>query len=173
MAKKKFYLDMEFNQRNVGGHTVFEMISIGLIDEDGRTYYAVSNEFNLKAAQENQFVNDVVLPRLGLPQTEWKSKDQIRQEVLDFIGCDEKNQALIHYWWIPHDFMLLSDLLGEGDFMNMPPQIDRIGVNVAQTWKELGSPHIKLSVDSDEEHNALVDAIWLKEAHEKLLKLQP
>ena len=39
---------------------VTELISIGMINDDGQEYYAVSSEFNLKAAQENRWVRDNV-----------------------------------------------------------------------------------------------------------------
>lgn len=69
-----YYLDQEFHEYfkkpikwlptignfNKPYHTI-ELISIGIVAEDGREYYAVCNEFDLKAAQNNTWINDNVL----------------------------------------------------------------------------------------------------------------
>lgn len=51
----KYYIDTEFlegSQKTFFGHTkpTIDLISIGIVAEDGREYYAISNEFNFKEA---------------------------------------------------------------------------------------------------------------------------
>jgi hypothetical protein len=69
-----YYLDQEFHEYfrkpipwlptignfNKPFHTI-ELISIGIVAEDGREYYSVCNEFNLKAAEKNKWLNENVL----------------------------------------------------------------------------------------------------------------
>ena len=51
----KYFLDTEFiegNQKRFFGKTkpTIDLISIGMVAEDGREYYAISKDFNLKEA---------------------------------------------------------------------------------------------------------------------------
>lgn len=61
-------LDTEFNEQNLPPVKAFgvDFISIGLtnIDRDHENFYAVSRQFNEKAARSNVFVNEAVLPKL-------------------------------------------------------------------------------------------------------------
>lgn len=173
---RNYYLDLEFNQRVIdfeNGHVVYDLISVGLVDEAGRTYYAVSNEFNLEAARENEFVKDTVLPRLDMPESGRKTRAQIRKEILDFIGNEPDEKAFIHFWHIPQDWVLFSDLMSEGNFMQLPKNIINFPRNLTETWMTLGRPDILPQVDSDKEHNSLVDAKWLAKVHEVLKAYRP
>jgi len=72
-----------------------DLISIGIVAEDGREYYAVSTEFNTKDA--DQWVKDNVIsklpcrypgqhdsPRLKAEAILWKTNKQIAEEIIDF-----------------------------------------------------------------------------------------
>jgi len=67
----KYYLDTEFHefkkQASLLGVSVgkpvdtIELISIGIVAEDGREYYAICNEFDFNAAWENKWLKEYVL----------------------------------------------------------------------------------------------------------------
>lgn len=62
----KYFFDTEFHERIKKPwfgkkYHLMELISIGIIDEDGRTYYAVSSDFDLKAAWKNDWLRENVL----------------------------------------------------------------------------------------------------------------
>lgn len=62
----KYFFDTEFHERIKKPwfgkkYHLMELISIGIVDEDGRTYYAVSSDFDLKAAWNNQWLRENVL----------------------------------------------------------------------------------------------------------------
>ncbi len=62
----KYFLDQEFMSGFVkplfGKERHFiDLISIGLVSEDGREYYAVSNEFNLKVVWSDDWLRENVL----------------------------------------------------------------------------------------------------------------
>jgi hypothetical protein len=116
----KFFIDTEFheyekeawkNEMEMIKVPTIELISIGIVAEDGREYYAVSNEFDLQAAWNNEWLRENVLPNLlevpGVIHAEYAGKDtyvptikdaifaverigktrkQIRNEILEFIG---------------------------------------------------------------------------------------
>ena len=51
----KYFIDLEFlegTQKKLFGETkpTIDLISIGIVCEDGREYYAISKDFNLKEA---------------------------------------------------------------------------------------------------------------------------
>ena len=79
----RYFLDTEF----IESPCRIDLISIGIVSEDKREYYAVSNEFD--ASKANDFVKSNVLPELPpLDSILWKTRDQIKQDILDFIGND-------------------------------------------------------------------------------------
>lgn len=53
----KYFLDTEF----VESPCTIDLISIGIVDESGREFYAVSREFNLNRAWKHDFVRNNVL----------------------------------------------------------------------------------------------------------------
>lgn len=62
----KYFFDTEFHERikkPLFGkkYHLMELISIGIVDEDGRTYYAVSSDFDLSAAWKNEWLRENVL----------------------------------------------------------------------------------------------------------------
>lgn len=62
----KYFLDTEFlegPQKKWFGWSkpTIDLISVGIVAEDGREYYAVSKDFNLKAAWKNEWIRDNVL----------------------------------------------------------------------------------------------------------------
>lgn len=79
--------DTEFNEQYLAPTKRFgvDPISIGLvnIDKPTQTYYAVSNQFNRRAAVANEFVAEHVLPKLQGEKR--KSLDKIAEEVKAFI----------------------------------------------------------------------------------------
>ena len=114
----KYFLDTEFHEykkKFLFGKPVdtIELISIGIVAEDGREYYAVCNEFDLKSSWDNEWLRENVLSPIHKElnssmgsyhrthhwkTTEWsykglkrllkwqgKSKFQIRDEVLKFV----------------------------------------------------------------------------------------
>lgn len=106
----KYFLDTEFHEHKKPvkflGITIakvwtIDLISIGIVAEDGRTYYAINRDLNLKYAKKNKWLNDNVLkklpakrelyppfgsPRLWQESMRWLPMEQIRQEVIDFCG---------------------------------------------------------------------------------------
>lgn len=91
----KYYLDTEFHEYAkipLFGKPVntIELISIGIVAEDGREYYAICKEFDIKAAWNNYQIEEEVNTVGFGPNTEI-TKDKvywIRQNVLKPIFCE-------------------------------------------------------------------------------------
>ena len=77
----RYFYDTEFIE---DGRTI-ELISIGVVAEDGREYYAVSTEFDPERA--GSWVRANVLPKLPPPASQlWRSRSQIRADLEKFFG---------------------------------------------------------------------------------------
>ncbi|MDA3854644.1 MAG: 3'-5' exoribonuclease [Candidatus Woesearchaeota archaeon] len=57
----KYFLDTEFHEYKKKGIDTIELISIGIVGEDDRVYYAISKDFNLKDAWNNEWLRENVL----------------------------------------------------------------------------------------------------------------
>jgi hypothetical protein len=79
----RYYLDTEFIDH---GRTI-DLISIGIVAEDGREYYAISREFDPNAA--NDWVRAHVLATLEPPSAGvWKATTRIRDDLVAFVGAE-------------------------------------------------------------------------------------
>ena len=71
----RYFYDCEFIE---DGHTI-DLVSIGMVAEDGREFYAVSTEFNPDKA--GPWVRANVLPKLPSPASKaWRSRNRIRTD---------------------------------------------------------------------------------------------
>jgi|JI10StandDraft_1071094.scaffolds.fasta_scaffold01403_5 hypothetical protein len=155
---RKAYFDTEFIQydlRRLGGIKVpvAELISIGIVDDTGRTYMAVSSEFNYAAARRNEWVARNVLAKLP-PQSTWKSRKQIREEICAYLA---EQPTRMHYYLIPNDAVLLDQLVCER-FDDLPKGLLRPYVNLGQEWHNISRPDI--FPPKENEHDVLCDARW-------------
>ena len=85
----RYFYDTEF----IEDGTTIELVSIGIVAEDGREYYAVSTDFD--ATRANEWVSVHVLdklPRAGHPS--WKPSEQIRDEVYAFLTAGRTRPEL-------------------------------------------------------------------------------
>src|SRR5258705_11446891 len=76
----RFFYDCEF----IEDGRVIDLVSIGVVDEHGREFYAISTEFDDRAAVP--WVRRNVLDRLPSPgDPAWRSRARIRDELLEFL----------------------------------------------------------------------------------------
>jgi hypothetical protein len=144
----RYFYDTEFIE---DGRTI-ELVSIGIVAEDGREYYAVSTDFD--PAKANAWVRENVLDKLPSPRDAvWKSKDTIRAEVLDFLSKD-KTPIQLWAWVGAYDHVVLAQLWG--DMASLPRSIPRYTRELRQYWEFAGRPQLPAIPDSN--HDALVDA---------------
>lgn len=154
--KAKFFFDTEF----IDG-VVPQLISIGIVDDAGREYYAVSNEWSI--ADCNPWVRQHVLPKLPPPET-WKSRQQIRDEIVAFVNA---RNAPPEFWgyFVAWDWILLCGLFGA--MLCTPAGWPNLAYDVVQYATFLGKRWPLLPKPKDA-HDALVDARWTKRMYEVL-----
>ena len=148
----RYFYDTEFIE---DGRTI-ELISIGVVAEDGREYYAVSAEFDPERA--GRWVRANVLPKLPPPASPlWRSRKQIRLDLEEFLRVSDVGATEpIELWaWVgAYDHVALCQLWGT--MPALPPAIPRFTRELRQLWEDRGSP--RLPPRARDAHDALVDA---------------
>src|SRR3954464_9838123 len=149
MARRtRYFFDTEFLE---DGRTI-ELVSVGVVCEDGREFYAVSTEFDPNAAIP--WVREHVLdqrPRPGEPV--WMSKQAIRESLLTFLTADG-NDPETWAWYGDYDHVVICQLWGT--MPELPRPLPRFTRDLRQEWERLGSP--KLPTQERGRHHALEDA---------------
>lgn len=145
----KYFLDTEFIES--GPRMPIQLISIGIVAEDGREYYAISSEFN--AADASEWVQANVINHLesedAVPS---KAIGQIAEEIRAFVGDDKA----IEFWgyYADYDWVVFAQIFGT--MMDLPTGFPMYCRDLKQWCDQLGNP--KLPEQSSTEHNALNDA---------------
>jgi len=162
----KYFLDSEF----IEDGTTIELISIGIVAEDGREYYAISNEFN--PAKASKWVEENVLshlPAMGSRIRQkiggdesritraWKPREQIKQDILAFVGDAPEFWA----YFADYDWIILCQLFGT--MMDLPEYFPKYCRDIKQLADDLSLYPIPIP-DATPLHNALADARWAKNA---------
>lgn len=144
----RYFYDTEF----IEDGTTIELISIGIVAEDGREYYAVSTDFD--ASRANPWVRENVLEKLPNPQRpEWKPRQTIREEVFAFLTATDSKPEL--WAWVgAYDHVVLAQLWG--DMAKLPKEMPRYTRELRQYWDMAGRPTLPPAPQGN--HDALVDA---------------
>lgn len=139
----KIYFDTEFIE---DGRTI-DLLSIGLVREDGANYYAEPAETDRSRASD--WVAENVLPHLAGPV---KPRATIAAEIVEFAGDKPEFWA----WYADYDWVALCQLFGT--MMDLPdgwPMYCRDFKQVVDDCRHYVEPQTGI------EHNALADALWL------------
>lgn len=160
LDRTHFFYDTEFLERGYG--FPIELISIGMVSEDGKEYYAANADFDL--AKATPWLKQNVVPYLpSKGSDDWKHPIQIRLDLLDFVG-----HRIPHLWanYAAYDHVLLTQILG--GFEAYPESWPKFTLDIQQWRCALGDPN--LPAQGGSEHNALEDARYVKECWQFLTR---
>ncbi|MGH3450639.1 MAG: polyadenylate-specific 3'-exoribonuclease AS [Haloechinothrix sp.] len=144
----RFFYDTEFIEDGV----TIDLVSIGVVSESGREFYAVSTQFD--PGKAGPWVREHVLPKLPSPgDKSWRSRERIREDLLAFIGKPSGGVQL-WAWFAAYDHVALAQLWGP--MPALPRQLPRFTRDLRQRWEDLGKP--TLPPAPTEAHDALADA---------------
>jgi 3' exoribonuclease, RNase T-like len=147
MVRRYFY-DCEF----VEDGRVVDLVSIGVVDESGREFYAISTEFD--PTQAIPWVRRNVLDKLpGPADPAWKSRERIRTELLAFL-TEPGEEIELWAWYAAYDHVALCQLWGA--MPALPRPIPRFTKDLRQLWDDLDRP--TLPGAGKDQHDALADA---------------
>lgn len=176
----RYFLDTEFIE---DGKTI-DLVSIGILAEDGREYYAINADADLSKASD--WVKENVVKQLPLrPQviehaiafdgtslinrvSEWRHRLALAAEVFGF--CDPEKYGKPEFWgyYADYDWVVFCQLFGT--MMQLPRGFPMYCRDIKQLCDDLGNP--KLPEQGKSEHHALADAKWNKVAYEFLINLK-
>ncbi|GAA4253877.1 polyadenylate-specific 3'-exoribonuclease AS [Dactylosporangium darangshiense] len=152
VAAYRYFYDCEF----IEDGRLIDLVSIGVVDEHGREYYAVSTEFDDSRAVS--WVRRNVLDKLPSPSDKaWRSRERIRAELLDFLTeplrKGEADELELWAWYAAYDHVALAQLWGS--MPALPREIPRFTKDLRQLWDDAGRPPLPVA---EGRHDALVDA---------------
>ena len=158
----KYFLDCEFLE---DGKTV-ELISIGIVCEDGREYYSVNEDMPIERISEDEWMIDNILPHLPVVfstdsyRYELKGNDltirfprQIKEDLLEFVTGDN-----IEFWgyYPAYDWVCMCRLFGR--MIDLPANWPKFAYDLRQWLNHKGLGHIRQPEEAP--HHALYDARW-------------
>lgn len=151
----KIWFDTEFIE---DGKTI-DLISIGMVREDGATYYAENDACERHKA--SPWVQENVFPHLN--PSERRPRWRIASEIYDFAGHKPEFWA----YYADYDWVVLCQLFGT--MMQLPESWPMYCRDLKQLCDALGNPKL-IEQTEGPEHHALADAVWTKAAWEFLQK---
>lgn len=166
----KYWIDTEFHEEP--GR--LELISIGIVAEDGREYYGVSWDVDKIYPYANPWVKIHVLNPEFLKHPDNKPGSGTRSgqivmqvDILKLIG-DDKNPEFWGYF-SDYDWVVFCHIFGT--MMDLPRHFPKFCLDLKQTMYEHDIHRSDLPKAFEPEHNALVDARWTKAAYEKVQEI--
>lgn len=176
-----YFFDTEFYTND----KVLEPISIGIVDENDKSFYAVfnSSEFDFDSAWNDEWLKDNVLIPIYIEHeddenftyenvkyvfdTYGQTKEEIRDGIIEYVS--DPNPEFFAYY-SSHDFVLFCFIFG--GMLELPENYPMYAIDLKQMMYHLDlSTKWKEEVCPDPEgiHNALIDAEWNKELYECIL----
>lgn len=156
----RFWYDTEFYE---DGKTI-DLISFGIVAEDGRELYLENSTFDWKRVPNDHFVMEHVSPHMQGEGTVFP-KTMIAWAVKEFIV--DKSPYEKHELWgyySSYDHVVLAQLFGT--MVEMPKGIPWFTRDLKQWAEQLNYPHP--FPGPEDEHHALNDARWNKKVWELL-----
>ncbi|MDT4997175.1 MAG: hypothetical protein QOD45_1243 [Pseudonocardiales bacterium] len=144
----RYFYDCEF----IEDGTTIDLVSIGVVGEDGREFYAVSADFNPAPAID--WVRRNVLDKLPSPaHPAWRPREQLRADLLAFL-TQPGEPIELWAWMAAYDHVVLCQLWG--DMRALPRVLPRFSHELRQRWEDAGQP--LLPPPPADQHDALADA---------------
>ncbi len=180
----KYWIDTEFHEEP----GILHPISVGIVAEDGREWYAVLNPRDrfgvdyLSWDRCNDWVKQNVLtkealadPRAregsqlfgsdptGFPYLRYHRRKDMADHILKFIGDDKPE-----FWgyFSDYDWVVFCQLFGR--MLDLPKGWPRYCLDLKQIMHLTGVSRSQLPEAFKPEHNALVDARWTRAAWHKV-----
>lgn len=150
----KIWFDTEFIE---DGKTI-DLISIGMVREDGMKLYLENSECDHSRASD--WVKENVIDRLNKNNVRF-SRKEIAARIKDFSGDTPEFWA----YYADYDWVVLCQLFGT--MMDLPKGWPMFCMDIKQLAVMKGNPKLP-EQDDEAEHHAFFDAMWAKEAWESL-----
>jgi len=147
----KFFYDTEF----IESPGRIDLISIGMVSDAGREYYAVSSEYD--ASQACAWVQQNVLQSLDIPPQGRKPREQIADDLILFMYGTEPPEIELWADYAAYDHVVLCWLFGA--MVDLPTWMPMYTNDLQQLHAECGRPVLPTRpAGTCRPHHALDDA---------------
>lgn len=150
----RYFFDTEFEVANNGRPTA--LISLGVVSEEGKSYYAENQNWDPQGA--NDFVKANVVPNLWGGGAS-KPLSRIRHDLMMFTQNDKDAKFWAYYG--SYDWVYMCMIFG--GFQELPENWDKCCYELKQWMAMWGIPRDRWPAQQGAEHNALNDANWNRE----------
>jgi len=161
----RYYIDTEFIEDGV----TVDLISIGVVAEDGREFYAESADVDLTRASD--WVKANVVPHLtGVDDDDASQvlpRSEIAERLREFIGAGRPE---FWSWCSAYDWVALCQLYGM--MMDKPASWPSYCADIQQEMDRLGLEDGDVPAHPGTAHDALADAHWHRAIHEFLRRAE-
>lgn len=147
----RFWFDTEFHEN---GKTI-DLISIGVVCEDGSEFYAEVEGFDF--SNTDPWLIENVKPYLT---GETMSREGIAESLLQFV-MSKTNEPNFWAYYADYDWVVLCQLYGR--MIDLPKGFPKYCNDLKQELIRLGINEVP--VENETEHNALADARWARDVH--------
>jgi len=170
----KYFIDTEFKEKP---HTI-DLISIGIVCEDGREYYAISKDFYLKEVWKDDWLRENVLFPIYIKHVHGDMRNHVpfsrsaikgvlcsfgktNTSIAEEIKAFTDNNPEFYGYYADYDWVVFCWLFGR--MIDLPNGYPMYCIDLKQMmddrgldkeWKKANCP------DPEGEHNALIDARW-------------
>jgi hypothetical protein len=179
----RYFIDTEFVE-NQSAHTL-ELVSLALVGEDGREYYAQAEWFNPHNA--SQWIWDHVFASLqkctypgskteqaliedqkyhvqhvcSKQECVWQSKARMKKDITAFLDPEVYGPVELHGWCAGYDFVVFCQAFG--GMLELPAGYPHYIHEIQQVLDERGLADSDLPPQSSQAHHALDDALYLRD----------
>ena len=180
MSKTKIFFDTEFT----GLHQNTTLISIGLISECGKTFYAELTDYD--KSQIDEWLQKNVIDKLILQDKLYGRNGDYNKNECKYVGNLFETRLILSEWlsqfesiemWsdcLSYDWVLFCQLFGHA--FNIPKNVYYIPFDICTLFKVKNiDPDISRKdfsgLSNEINHNALSDAKMIKACYDKLVSL--
>lgn len=161
---RDLFLDTEF--LDTGSR--LELISIGVVDLQGREFYAENSEFDWEDPEVSDWLRKNVRPHLrggdfqmDRGEIAWGLRRWVRS-----LGAISRPR--FWSWFAAHDWVLVCNLFG--GLMSLPGEWPQVCLDLEQLRSTFGLNRPDREPDGAE-HDALADARWHREIYREFMRV--
>ena len=176
----KYFLDTEFYERP----NQIDLISLGVVDESGRTFYAENTEIEMSLFDAQPWLKENVLPHLrrtdigkgrGISRADtgttetvvFSSPEGIGHQFKAWVGDDPRPE--FWSWYADYDWVVLCWCFGA--MMDLPKGFPMYCRDIQQVIDAKGHP--KRPKQTGAGHDALSDALYHRRLYEWITAYEP
>ncbi len=156
----KYFFDTEFME---DGHNI-ELLSIGIVSEDGRSLYLENNEADYERA--NEWVKEHVIPKLRTGEFEGYTRADIADMIRKFCDPDKHGKPEFWGYYADYDWVVLCQLFGR--MIDLPKGWPMYCMDLKQLCVMMGDMRLP-QLAPEYEHNALHDAGWNRQMYHYII----